>query len=92
MIQTPHHRFLDMRKIHHHTILVQNLGTTINGNNPIVTVQILTFTSYDSFKLWEAEISIRLITVYIAFNYNKKELTPNVTSVLQDAKIHHKKE
>ena len=23
---------------------------------------------------------------------NKKELTPNVTSVLQDAKIHHKKE
>ena len=27
------------------TILVQNLGTTINGNNPIVTVQILTFTS-----------------------------------------------
>ena len=26
----PHHRFLDMRKIHHHTILVQNLGTTIN--------------------------------------------------------------
>nr|DAM50744.1 MAG TPA: hypothetical protein [Caudoviricetes sp.] len=34
-----------MREIHHHTILVQNLGTTINGNNPIVTVQILTFTS-----------------------------------------------
>ena len=24
---------------------LQNLGTTINGNNPIVTVQILTFTS-----------------------------------------------
>ena len=47
---------------------------------------------YTVIKRMEAEISIRLITVYIAFNYNKKELTPNVTSVLQDAKIHHKKE
>ncbi len=33
---------LDMREVYHHTVGVQHFGTTIDGNNPIVTVKIFT--------------------------------------------------
>ena len=45
MIQTPHHSLFDMGKVHHHSICIQHLRTAINCNNPIVTMQILAFTS-----------------------------------------------
>ena len=57
MIQLFLYHLLDVTEVYHHSVRIQLFGTAIDSDNPVVTVQ--------SFSLWAADTSMRLMTVYI---------------------------
>ena len=44
MVESVLHHTLDVREVRHHAIAVQFLGFAIHHNNPVMTMQRLTFT------------------------------------------------
>ena len=59
------YHLLDVTEVYHHSVRIQLFGTAIDSDNPVVTVQILTLAAIRSFRLWAADTSMRLMTVYI---------------------------
>ena len=50
MIQFGFDRLLDVAEINDHSLCVQLLGTALDGNYPIVSMQMLTFTAVGEAK------------------------------------------